>query len=676
MGEKSSEKQVPGGEPGKGSDIELEPDLLEPFEDGFNRRTVLAALFVGFIMVPGAIYLGLVMGVVPGAAAQWVTVILFIEVAKRSFVRLKRQEVLLIYLVAGSMIAPGVIMGAAGLTLGGGVFAEPIWRQFLVRSPQAEAFGLADKIPTWIVPPAGADSLIRRTFFSRDWVIPIVVLLIHQLLFRVNSLSIGYALYRITNDIEKLQFPMAPVAAEGATALADASGKRETWRWRLFGTGAMVGLAYGVVYVAIPTFTGIILTQPLQLIPIPYVDLSDRVGVFLNASMLGLMTDIGLIFVGFVLPFWVVVGMFAGSIIAKVILPPLLTHWGIVTTWHEGMEARPTDMALSVDLYISVSIGLGVVVAGLGIWSVIMAFRTRRRNVEKASGVPPELQGRGDMSLWKAFGIWGISSLGYVVLCHVLVPDFPIWILIGFGFVLSPLLSYISARMYGITGSPTGVSFPLVREGSFILSGTRGVDIWFAPVPYFDHGGNAQTFKMLELTRTKFISFIKMTVLAFVLTLFTSFLFWALIWRMGPIPSAMYPFVQKMWPFFAKYKALWATSTLEGGRSWLVESITLGKIASGFGIGCVAYGLIAVAGLPTALFYGLVGGVVLWPHYTIVVFAGALLGRYYFAKKLGAERWRRYTPVLAAGYYCGVGLIGMAAAALALIGKAVTPLTF
>ena len=90
----------------------------------------------------------------------------------------------------------------------------------------------------------------------------------------------------------------------------------------------------------------------------------------------------------------------------------------------------------------------------------------------------------------------------------------------------------------------------------------------------------------------------------------------------------------------------------------------------------MAYGLIAVAGLPTALFYGLVGGVVLWPHYTIVVFAGALLGRYYFAKKLGAERWRRYTPVLAAGYYCGVGLIGMAAAALALIGKAVTPLTF
>ena len=676
MGEKHKDTSSDPDRVSKNADLELDSDLLEPFDEGFSRRTVLAALFVGFIMLPGSIYLSLVMGVVPGGAVQWVTVILFIEVAKRSLVKLKRQEVLLIYLVAGSMIAPGVIMGAAGLTLSGGAFAEPIWRQFLVRSPQAEAFGLADKIPRWIVPPAGAESLIRRSFFSVDWLIPIVILLIHQFLFRVNSISMGYALYRITNDIERLRFPMAPVAAEGATALSDASGKRETWRWRLFGTGAMVGLAYGLLYVAIPTFTGIILTKPLQLIPIPYVDFTDRVGSFLNGSMLGIMTDLGLIFVGFLLPFWVVVGMFVGSIITKVILPPFLVRWGAVTTWHEGMEARPTDMALSVDLYISIGIGVGLVVAVLGISSVVKSLIKRRREIHEPRELPRHLHGRGEMALWKVFAIWALSSAGYVILCHVLVPDFSIWILIGFGFVLSPLLSYISARMFGITGSPTGVSFPLVREGSFILSGYEGVDIWFAPVPYFDHGGGAQTFKMLELARTKFIGYIKMTILVFVLTLLTSFLFWGLIWRMGPIPSSMYPFVQKMWPFFAKYKALWATSTLEGGKSWLVESITFWKVASGFGIACLAYGLVATVGLPAAFFYGMVGGVAMWPHYVTVLLIGALLGRYYFARKLGPETWRRYTPVLTAGYYCGVGLIGMVASAFALIGKAVTPLVF
>jgi len=658
-------------------EVDLTPEeRLEPFEDGFNRRTVLAAVFVGLIMLPGSIYLSLVMGVAPGGAAQWVTVILFLEVARRSFIVLRRQEILLIYLVAGSMIAPGVIMGAAGLTLSGGAFAEPIWRQFLVRSPQAGAFGLTDKIPRWIVPPAGADSLIRRSFLSRDWLVPIAVLLVHQLLFRVNFLSLGYALYRITNDIEGLRFPMAPVAAEGATALADASSKQETWRWRLFGTGAMIGLAYGLVYVAVPTFTGIVLTKPLQLIPIPYVDFTPEVGSFCSAMMLGFMTDLGLVFVGFVLPFRVVVGMFAGSIVAKVILPPFLVRWGLVTTWREGMEARPTDLSLNVDMYISTSIGLGVVVALLGIWGVIKALRKgRREDVGTARAQRIRLEGRGELALWKAFAIWAASSAVYVILCHVLVPEFPLWILMVFGFVLSPLLSYMSARMFGITGSPKGVAFPMVREGSFILSGYKGVDIWFAPIPYFNQGRGAQTFKMLELARTKFVGFIKMQAVVFLVMLFTSFLFWSLIWRMGPIPSAMYPFVQKMWPFFAKYKALWATSTLGEGRCWLVEAITLPKVAGGFAIGWAVYAATAAVGWSGA-FYGAVGGMALWPHYTVPLLIGSLLGRFYFARKLGADTWRRYTPVLTAGYYCGIGLIGMAAAAFALIGKAVTPLVF
>jgi hypothetical protein len=660
------------------SDQEDPPDLepLEPFEDGYNRRTILAALFVGFVMLPGSIYLSLVMGEAPGGAAQWVTVILFVEVAKRSLVTLKRQELLLIYLIAGTMIAPGVIMGAAGLTLSGGAFAEPIWRQFLVRSPQAEAFGLTHEIPAWIVPPAGADSLVRRTFFSADWMIPIVVLLIHQLLFRVNSLSMSYGLYRITSDIERLEFPMAPVAAEGATALADSSGKKETWRWRLFGAGAMIGLAYGFVYVAIPTFTGIVLTQPLALIPIPYLDFTERIGSFMNGSMFGIYTDLGLIFVGFVLPFRVVAGMFCGSMVSKFILPPFLVKAGIITTWRDGMEARPTEIAQSVDLYISVSIGLGLVVALLGIGAVLRTYLGKGGGGKQFGRTPKEARGRGEYSLRRTFLWWALSSLAYVVLCVILVPDFPVWILVVFGFVLSPVLSYMSARMTGITGSPMGVDFPLIREGSFILSGHRGADIWFAPIPYFNHGSAAQSWRMLELTRTKFVSMIKMTVLAFFLTLITSFLFWSLIWKMGPIPSSTYPFVQKMWPYFAKYKALWATSTLGDGQNWMIESITLGKVAAGFGAGWLVYGVTTLIGIPSTFFYGVVGGSALWPHYAIVLFIGALLGKYFFAKKFGEENWKKFTPVLAAGYYCGIGLIGMVAAAFALIGKAVSPLVF
>jgi hypothetical protein len=38
--------------------------------------------------------------------------------------------------------------------------------------------------------------------------------------------------------------------------------------------------------------------------------------------------------------------------------------------------------------------------------------------------------------------------------------------------------------------------------------------------------------------------------------------------------------------------------------------------------------------------------------------------------------WNRYTPVLAAGYTCGVGLIGMVSIGLTIIFKAVRSLPF
>ena len=74
--------------------LQLIPEDLD-FEPGFNIKTLWAALFVGFIMLPGAIYLGLVTGQSMAGGAEWVTLILFIEIAKRSFVRLRPQEVII-----------------------------------------------------------------------------------------------------------------------------------------------------------------------------------------------------------------------------------------------------------------------------------------------------------------------------------------------------------------------------------------------------------------------------------------------------------------------------------------------------------------------------------------------------------------------------------------------------
>ena len=81
------------------------------FEPGFNMKTFWASLFVGFVMLPGAIYLGLVTGMSMAGGAEWVTLILFIEIAKRTFVHLKTQEIIILYWVAGGLVMMGGKLG-------------------------------------------------------------------------------------------------------------------------------------------------------------------------------------------------------------------------------------------------------------------------------------------------------------------------------------------------------------------------------------------------------------------------------------------------------------------------------------------------------------------------------------------------------------------------------------
>ena len=98
------------------------------------------------------------------------------------------------------------------------------------------------------------------------------------------------------------------------------------------------------------------------------------------------------------------------------------------------------------------------------------------------------------------------------------------------------------------------------------------------------------------------------------------------------------------------------------------------------GSGAVAalglYAVMYFTKLPLLAFYGAAGGANALPADTIPMFIGACLGRYYFGKRIGVERWTQYAPVLLAGFGCGTGLISMASIALALISKAVQPLPF
>jgi hypothetical protein len=641
----------------------------DTYKDGFGWKTVLGALFIGLVMMPGSIYLGLVVGQSMGPAAEWTTIILFTEIARRSFTVLSRQEVYLLYYVAGGLAA-----GSPTLGLSGGPFANLVWSQFL-KSPSVAPAGLGEKVPVWVAPDSTSEAIRRRTFLHPDWMPAILVMIATMIFSRVAWFTFGYVLFRLTSDGERLPFPLAPVTAQGATALAEASSKEETWRWRIFSIGSMIGIAFGLIYVAVPTLSGVILIQPIQILPIPWIDFTQGTERILPGAAVGLGTNIVTIFLGFVLPFWMVAGSFVAAL-ATMIVNPLAQITGNMPTWRPGMESTRTLWAASIDIWLSFSIGTAFAVAILGVVKMAMSWRESKREGKGAAfgfGTPPV--GRGDFSIPLCIVLFLLATTGYVVLSKALVPDFPIFFVLFFGYIWTPLESYINARMIGLTGQ--FVSIPMLRQATFIFSGYKGVDIWFAPIPLSNYGAQAARFREVELTGTKFTSLLKAELLMFPVIMICSFIFWSYVWRLNPIPSSYYPYTQKFWDYEAMGSWLWFTSTTEGGHREIFErAIKPGLMVGGLGFGLVAYWLLGIFNVPVLLIYGFIRGLGMMPHYIVPEFIGALVGRYYLRQRFGEENWRRWPPVLMAGVSCGMGLVAMLAIAVALLSSSIKEMPF
>jgi len=513
-------------------------DLLKPpakFEEGFDWKTVVGAIFIGFLMMPGSMYLQLVLGTGIGPAARWVTIILFAEIAKRSYTELKQQEIFLLYYMAGAALASP--------------FQGLLWSQYLIQSDAAQMLGLTELIPSWVAPGLDSISYAERTFLHRDWLVPILLLCGAMIIQRIDQFGLGYALYRLTSDVEKLPFPMAPVAALGTMALAESTeDKKENWKWRVFSIGAMIGLAFGFVYVLLPALSGLFFTESIRLIPIPWLDLTRNTESFLPAVATGIQLDLGLIFIGMVLPFWAVIGGFVGLLITIVANPVLYEH-GILHRWHPGMGTVDTVFSNSFDFYMSFGIGLGLAIGLIGFWHVGQSFRKQTGNRLDFSVLFNPPPGRGDISIWLSLGIYVFSTLSYVAFCAWLVPSFPWVFFLVYGFLYTPILSYITARMEGIAGQY--VSLPLVREASFIAGakyfGYHGIEIWYAPIPIHNYGEATVSFRQIELTGTSLRGIIKAEFVTLPIVLIASLLFSQFLWQLAPIPSANYPYAQELW---------------------------------------------------------------------------------------------------------------------------------
>lgn len=671
---------------GKKRDKELEAyrNLIKPpeqFRDGFGWHTIVAALFLALIVTPGSLYISLVAGEGVGPAARWVTIVLFAEIAKRSLRSLTKQQSFVIFYMTGHVLIQNAMQ--TGL----------LWNLFLTQSDSARAMGIASQIPSWIMPAQVAAGADVSTFLKPSFLFPILYVCSSMIIARIDHFGLSYFLYRLTTDVERLPFPMAPISASGMMSLAETEDESEKWRPACFAIGSMLGLLFGFVYLGIPTLTSVLFQKPVYLIPLPWVELTPAIKDILPATALNIVPNLTFVILGMVLPFWAVAGGFIGLILTF-ILNPILYHQGILNSWRPGMQTVDTLFSNHIDFYLSFSLGITFFIAALGliqtIRPVLKAVAARRRNTRSIATTgdkeadDPSTPGwrafvegnpaRGDISVWVSLAIYVLSTITYISLSAFLVKGFPVVFFLIYGFLYTPLMGYAAAKVEGLAGQT--VAIPMVKEASFILSGYKGVAIWFAPIPMHNYGTATRGFKVMELTGTRVKSLIKTDLVCMPIILVSLVLFSSLIISQGPLNSDLYPYVQKVWDLQARNQCVMMSATLEGKRSIFIEALKPSVVGIGFLGSAAMYAVLSAFSLPVLLIYGVVRGLGQTnPMGLIPEMLGALLGRYYFRKKFG-DRWREYTPAIFAGFTCGMGLMGMAGVALRLLAMSISPVQY
>jgi hypothetical protein len=691
----------------KDKELELYRGLLEPateFKDGFGWTTVIGILFCGFVMMPGGIYLGLMTGGNIGSAASWVTVILFMEIARRALKPMSKQHLVV-------LLHAAAVMMAANLVMPGGPMGWMVYRAYLVGSDAVRDAGMMGAFPSWFSPPADSPAILERTFFHSDWLIPLGLVAFTMVTGFLSKYTLGYIFFRLTSDVEQLPFPLAPIDAQGALALAEADEKPEAskkeeadedkegarpknMRWRIFSIGATLGTLFGLVQVGIPAITGLFLTKPFFLIPQPFVDTTVLSEGLFPATPTGVTLDLGIILVGFVLPFWSVIGTCVAMMLT-VVLNPVLHYFGILHTWQPGMDTINTSFSNGMDFWLSFGIGMGLGITAVSLfatgkevrskWKALKVDRARREKNANIWALPRE--GRGDCPLWIAAGIYCLASASLVAVCYMILPKSAslLFFLVLFAFGFVPLLTYINARLLGISGQV--LEIPFVRESVFFLSGAKGIEVWLAPIPVDNYGVQVQNFRVYELTGVRFSSMIKTELVALPILFVLSLFYWSFIWHSDAIPSQAFPAAQVNWELMSKNQVLLYSSTFvrpdeDPDEKSIMDSEFMRKafhpkaIATGFVGTVVLYALLSAFGLPVMLVYGMIRGFGQLPHYMILELVGAMLGRLYFQKKYGQTPFLQHAPALVAGYFTGVGQVAMVTIALRLIKSAISAAPF
>jgi len=614
-------------------------------KSGFTLRSYLAIVYAIVVFMPAIVYMYLTtffVSLIGGV--MWTTVILFSEFSRMFGKPLTKQE-------AGTIFV--------GVTVTN-VFLQPLlllYQLYFRHSPITSSFGMMGYVPEFYS-PSSVFPWKTRTFFDPAWYLPLFLFTINLVCILVSNITLGLLARELFIEKEKLDFPAMRIGAEACITLTE----RQPDRLRVFGFATFVGIIYSFILYTIP-FIARSIGYEFAAIPIPWLDWNFYIHRVFPGASLGLATELVTITMGWIIPFNAVVSMFIGSFAIYFIGNFILIEMGITKfaeEWRFGMDISTSWQRSLLYSWVSPILGMLIAAGVLPILRYRHFFVDAMRSMMGAKGeVKPVVP------LWVLMGGFVAAGGISIFINHMLVPDFPIWVLallaLGWNFVYVLVCSRAAGEV-GVTFDFSIGNVPYLNQIVYGATGYRGYDIYFAPLIMETSGGApsfVQNFRVMQLTNTTPLSFVKIWLASIPLAFLVGFIYVANFWRMAPIPSAVYRGTEIAWPVTAIFQNLLITRSVTAFRPlWLI---------GGFVITSALYLVFDFTKIPVSMIAISAGAMTPLPN-ALGMFVGAIVGKV-APRFLGREWWQKYNVMITAGFTMGLGMAVVVGSAAAMIVK-------
>jgi len=612
-------------------------------EKGLTWRSMLAFVFIVFIIHPAIVYNWLVNGLWGIGLGSWAVILLWVGLTRLLGSPLNSKEIFVIR-----------IFESIGLVTTGYFFAYLLRNQYYVNSEIAQIFGLQDQVPRYFS-PLGEDymrSVLNRTFLDISWVQPILVNVgLPVLLAGIANYTLGLLAFRLYVQEEKLEFPIASWDASAMKVF----GEREKDKIRIITLAIIAGIVYGSVTYGLTSILGVTLFPRLLL------DFTSVIETMVPGASLSFTTDLIPYMVGLILPVRYTVFQFIASVGLYFFGTAYVTQnnlWPAESEWVPGQGILWLYARSTVYFWNSFTIGWGIAAAAIPLLvrykAVLRAFTSVRGSLDRSAG-------KWFSSKYLLL-IYFLTAAASVLSLKVLVPGFPLWILILFTMGMSLIMTLLQTHSAGVT---VGFNVPYLRETLIYYSGYRGLDIWFIPqdMTLFLGGSNiTQQLKQAQIVGVDTREYTKTYFLIIGLGIAGSALFTSLFWNLNPIPGWAYPYTISAWPVEAMNFWRW--------QSWLWTGYLFRRdwILTGFSLSAALYMVsdfvFHLPSIPIAMMTGMLQ----FPHLSFAQFFGSLASLA-IRRFVGPEFWDSNKGYLWAGMFMGDGLVSTILLITALVGR-------